>query len=448
MRHPDRYEERARALAVEAGLDPDGRVERPGQRSMPAWCTFRNRARAEHMARETDAAAASIAAVTTQGEQYRDSPLAVFGAHEDATVAQMKNCMALGNVVAGVLCADGHLGYAQPVGGVVAYERQISISGVGFDIACGNMAVRLDTPFAAIADRVGAIIRDVSRTISFGIGRSNEERVEHELLDDDAAWRAAGMEDYRPKAAAQLGTVGSGNHYVDLLCDEAGFVWIGVHFGSRGLGHTSATRFLKAAGGKDGMNVPPAVIDEPSELGQRYIAAMELAGRYAYAGREWVVERVRRIVGGSVTDSVHNHHNYAWRETHGGRDLWVVRKGATPAFPGQRGFVGGSMGDDAVILEGVDSAEARASLHSTVHGAGRLFGRKEAKRRFGRAEMDAWLVERGVTLVGGDLDESPMAYRRLPDVLAHHAAGVKVLHRLRPFAVAMAGESEFDPFKD
>jgi len=146
-----------------------------------------------------------------------------------------------------------------------------------------------------------------------------------------------------------------------------------------------------------------------SELGQRYLAAMELAGRYAYAGREWVVERVRAIIGGGVTDSVHNHHNYAWRERHGERDLWVVRKGATPAFPGQRGFVGGSIGDDAVMIEGVDSPEAKPSLYSTIHGAGRLFGRKEAKRRFTRAEMDAWLQSRGVTLVGADLDEIPMA---------------------------------------
>ena len=125
-----------------------------------------------------------------------------------------------------------------------------------------------------------------------------------------------------------------------------------------------------------------------------------------------------------------------------------MRKGATPAFPGQRGFVGGSMGDDAVIVEGVDSEEARASLYSTVHGAGRLFGRKEAKRRFRRAEMDAWLQSRGVTLIGADLDESPMAYRRLPEVLAQHAGSVRVLHTLRPFAVAMVGEGEFDPFKD
>jgi tRNA-splicing ligase RtcB len=399
------------------------------------------------MKREADAAAARIA-IKPQAPEFQKSPLKIYGEHDEATIAQMRNCMGVGNVVAGVVCADGHLGYAQPVGGVIALEKQISISGVGFDIACGNMAVRLDVPFTVIADKVGEIIKDVARTISFGVGRTNDEKVEHELFDDQDAWKTSGMEDYRQKAASQLGTVGSGNHYVDLMWDEEGFVWIGNHFGSRGLGNTSATKYLKLAGGKDGMNVPPAVIDEDSELGQRYIAAMELAGRYAYAGREWVIERVRKIIGGTVTDSVHNHHNYAWRETHNGRDLWVVRKGATPAFPGQRGFVGGSMGDDAVIIEGVDSDESRASLYSTIHGAGRLFGRKEAKRRFTRAQMDEWLKGRGVILIGADLDESPMAYRRLPEVLAHHANTVKVLHTLRPFAVAMAGEGEFDPFKD
>ena len=414
---------------------------------MPAWCTFREAARAQMVAAESERVAAEIA-IKPQKPRFQGSPLKIFGEHDDNTVAQMRNCMGVGNVVAGVICADGHLGYAQPVGGVIAYEKQISISGVGFDIGCGNMAVRLDTPFSAIEDRVNPIIKDIARIISFGVGRTNEERVEHELLDDYPAWEAAGREDYRHKAAAQLGTVGSGNHYVDLMRDEEGFVWIGVHFGSRGLGHTSATKYLKLAGGKDGMNVPPAVLDEDTELGARYIASMELAGRYAYAGREWVVERVRKIIGGNVTESVHNHHNYAWREKHDGRDLWVVRKGATPAFPGQKGFVGGSMGDDAVIVEGIDSAEARASLYSTVHGAGRLFGRKEAKRRFRREEMDRWLTERGVTLIGADLDESPMAYRRLPEVLAHHAGSVRVLHTLRPFAVAMAGAGEFDPFKD
>lgn len=448
MSRSDPYQIRARELCLAAGIEPDSRIGEG--RGQPAWCTFRDAARREHIAAETASVAAEMVAntIAPQAPEYQNSPLKVFGDHDENTLAQMRNCMSIGNAVAGVICADGHLGYAQPVGGVIAYEKQISISGVGFDIGCGNMAVRLDTPFVDIQPRLGEIIKDVHKVISFGVGRTNDERVDHELFDDADAWREADREDYRAKAVTQLGTVGSGNHYVDLMRDESGFVWIGVHFGSRGLGHSSATKYLKATGGKDGMNVPPAVIDEDSEIGRRYIAAMQLAGRYSYAGREWVVERVRKIIGGTVTDMVHNHHNYAWRENHGGKDLWVVRKGATPAFPGQRGFVGGSMGDDAVIIEGIESEEARASLYSTIHGAGRLFGRKEAKRRFDRKTMDAWLQDRGVTLIGGDLDESPMAYRRLPEVLAHHSNSIRVLHTLRPFAVAMAGENEFDPFKD
>ncbi len=447
MRPSDPLEARARDLAVAAGIDPDTRIPNPAKpgKTMPAWTGFRDAARA---AKHADTAARVAAILSDQPEAFRDAPLRVFGSHDPATIDQMRNCMKVGAVVGAALCADGHLGYAQPVGGVIAYEGQVSISGVGFDIGCGNMAVRLDTPFSAVADRAQEILGDIRRVISFGVGRANAERVEHELLDDREAWAASGMENYRQKAAAQLGTVGSGNHYVDLFHDEAGFVWIGVHFGSRGLGHTSATRYLKAAGGKDGMHVPPAVVDEDSELGQRYLAAMELAGRYAYAGREWVVERVRAIIGGTVTDAVHNHHNYAWKEVHGGREAWVVRKGATPAFPGQRGFVGGSMGDDAVILEGVESEASRAALCSTIHGAGRVTSRREAHRRFTRDQMETWLRERGVLLSGGDLDESPMAYRRLPEVLAAQGDTVRVLHRLRPFAVAMAGAGEFDPFKD
>ena len=440
------FELRARELAIAAGLDPDSRVPRPGEssdgRGWPAWCGFREAARAEQRQRE----AASV--VRADPGTKHDVPFTVFGEHDPATLEQMRNCMRTGRAVAGVICADGHLGYAQPVGGVIAYEGQVSISGVGFDIGCGNLAVRLDVPYAAIRDQARTILADIRRHVSFGVGQANAERVQHPVLDDDDAWRASGMEDYRRKARMQLGTVGGGNHYVDLFRDEEERVWIGVHFGSRGLGHTTATRYLKRAGGKEGMNVPPAVVTEDGELGQAYLAAMELAGRYAEAGRECVVERVRQIIGGTVMHTVHNHHNYAWQETHGGQTLRVVRKGATPAFPGQQGFVGGSMCDDAVILEGMASSEAESALYSTVHGAGRLFSRTEARRRATWVELESWLQGRGVLLAGGDLDESPMAYRRLPDVLAHHAATVRVLHRLRPFAVAMAGPSELDPFKD
>jgi tRNA-splicing ligase RtcB len=441
----DACQQRARALAKAAGDTPDARMSN----GTPAWLFYREQAKRELIAEAYGKGPAGI--IHGQPIAYSAAPLNVLGDHETSTLTQMQACMQVGNVVAGVVCADGHLGYAQPVGGVIAYDGQISVSGVGFDIGCGCLGVQLDVPYATIKDRVGPILRDITAAISFGIGRSNQEPVEHMMFDDADWWRRADREDYRQRAQAQLGTVGGGNHYVDLLRDETGMVWIGVHFGSRGLGHTTATKYIKAAGGKDGIHVPPVVLDVPSEIGQRYLSAMELCGTYAYAGRRWVADRVRQIIGGHATDSVHNHHNYAWHEMHivegQVRDLWVVRKGATPAFPWQRGFVGGSMGDDAVILQGVDSPAAAAALYSTVHGAGRNFGRMEAKRRFTRAEMDAWLAERGVLLAGGGVDESPMAYRRLPEVLAHHAGTIKVLHTLRPFAVAMAG-NEADPWKD
>src|SRR5258705_2834051 len=308
------------------------------------------------------------------------SDIKVYGEHEPKTLAQMQRCMTVGSAVKGVLCADGHLGYAHPIGGVVAYEQHISISGVGFDIACGKMAVRLDARYTDIAPRAKTILDDIGRSISFGVGQRNAVKVDHELFDSPI-WDAAGVAHLKEMARHQLGTVGSGNHYVDLFEDEEGLVWIGVHFGSRGLGHKTATAFIRAAGGKDGIDVEPTVLHQESDLGVQYLAGMTLAGLYAYAGREWVVEQVRSIIGGEVIDTVHNHHNYAWRERHGERDLWVVRKGATPAFPGQRGFVGGSMADNAVILRGIESETAAKSFYSTVHCAGRVMSRTAARSK-------------------------------------------------------------------
>lgn len=384
----------------------------------------------------------------------------VYGEHDDKTIDQMERCMSVGSAARGVLCADGHLGYAHPIGGVVGYTDHISISGVGFDIACGNMAVRLDTRVADISRDTLTILQDISKVVSFGVGRANNERVDHDLFDSDL-WNAADVPELKELARNQLGTVGSGNHYVDLFEDAEGFLWIGVHFGSRGLGHKITTKYLALAGAKDGMEVDPALLEANSDLGRGYLAGIELGGLYAYAGREWVVERVRQIIGGDVTFSVHNHHNWAWKETHDGVDMWVVRKGATPAFPGQFGFVGGSMGDNAVILRGIDTEKARASLYSTVHGAGRVMSRTEARGkvhrktgeqltqpRVDRAEWQTWLGDKGVTLIGADLDEAPQAYRRLPDVLEEHKGTIEILHNLRPFGVIMAGANEFDPYKD
>jgi tRNA-splicing ligase RtcB (3'-phosphate/5'-hydroxy nucleic acid ligase) len=316
-------------------------------------------------------------------------------------------------------------------------------------------------------------------------------------LSDDFAPQRALLD----LAARQLGTVGAGNHYVDLFADDQDQVWVGVHFGSRGFGHKTASGFLALAQGLpfDGrasegeMEAPPTLLATGSDLGQGYIEAMRVAGRYAYAGRDVVCDEVCRILGAGQLEEVHNHHNFAWLEGHDGQETWVVRKGATPAFPGQRGFVGATMGEPAVILEGVESTVARDALYSTVHGAGRAMSRTKAagksRKRWACLNRDCdwvqpphshkpdacpncgndrmskrWVQEtagaidfvavqaelaaRGIELRGGAADEAPLAYKRLPDVLAHHAGTVRVLHTLRPIGVAMAGAHTFDPYKD
>jgi tRNA-splicing ligase RtcB (3'-phosphate/5'-hydroxy nucleic acid ligase) len=299
----------------------------------------------------------------------------VWGPPDAGAMSQIKTCARTADRVA--LMADHHKGYAVPIGGVVAYRDSISPSGVGYDIACGNKAVLTDMRGYQLRQHIGEIMDQVWKTISFGVGRSNAESVEHPLFERGShpGWDTDAAKSLKRMAQDQLGTVGSGNHYVDLFTDELDRVWIGVHFGSRGLGHKIATWFLKAAGAKDGMDVEPCVLPAASDLGEQYLECMDLAGKYAYAGRDWVCERVAKILGAAILEEVHNHHNFAWRENHGGQDLWVVRKGATPAFPGQKGFVGGTMGEISVILEGVENEDAKYSLYSTVHGAGRVMGR-------------------------------------------------------------------------
>lgn len=385
---------------------------------------------------------------------------------DEGALSQIKTCARTASACA--LMADHHKGYAVPIGGVVAYEDAISPSGVGYDIGCGNKAVLTTADAAEVRGNIKQIMDDLWTTLSFGVGRKNNTKVDHDLFDDPA-WKLPAVAPHKELARQQLGTIGSGNHYVDIFVDEQDRVWVGCHFGSRGLGHKTATYFLKAGGAKDGMDVEPLVLGASTNLGADYLACMNLAGRYAYAGRDWVCEEVARLLKTTIVEEVHNHHNFAWLEEHDGKKLWVVRKGATPAFPGQKGFVGGSMGDLSVILEGVESEEAKSGLYSTVHGAGRVMGRMEATGKYkwvtnpdtGEKEykevrpakvtkqmMLDWIQPLGVELRGAGTDESPHCYKRLPEVLQHHGNSVRVLHRLTPIGVAMAGADEVDPYKD
>jgi tRNA-splicing ligase RtcB len=431
------------------------------------------------------------------------SQIKTFGAVDERSLKQLERCMEAGDAEFGVLCADHHPGYSQPIGGGIAYEGYVSPSGVGYDIGCGNKAALTDLTRRDL-DAMGGVepvMNEITRRISFGMGVPAQERVDHPVLERIRHADFAPQRKLAKLAEEQLGTVGSGNHYVNVMEDERGRIWVGVHFGSRGFGHKTASGFLALAAGKrfderahEGeMDSPPVLFPIDSELGKSYVSAMQLAGGYAYAGRDTVVSKVLEILGAQPLHEVHNHHNFAWQEKHFGRTYWVIRKGCTPARPGQEGFVGGSMGDESVILEGVDSPENEQALFSTVHGAGRVMSRSQAAGRVRRRKRWAcrnrdcdrmfdvrnpcpdhpdagvskvWVEEQvrpgvvdwptvqkrlrdqGIVLVGGGADEAPEVYKRLPAVLGAHGDTIRVKHTLRPLGVAMAGRDVVDPYKD
>jgi len=414
----------------------------------------------------------------------------IVGTHDDNTIEQLRGVAERAARVA--LMADGHLGYWMPIGGVAAFRDWVSPVGVGFDIACGNCAIKTDMKFDDLEKKdLSKIANDIQLHISFGLGRTNladDAPTDHKLFDDER-WEvlptAANADALKELARSQLGTVGSGNHYVDVFKDEDGVIWVGVHFGSRGFGHKLCTGFVNIAAGAR-WSGKMAVTEEESKGalmhlntwgGEAYWAMMELAGDYAYAGREWVARKVVSILGAKEMEMVHNHHNFAWKEKHlmgdanKEEEVVVIRKGATPAFPSQKGFVGGSMGDVSVILEGTTNLDddfsfdrlknQMAMMYSTVHGAGRVMGRMQAKGKKDKKTgewkrdplvtqemMDEWVAKVGIFLRGGGRDESPHVYRRLPEVLEAQGDTITVLHTLTPLIVCMAGEDVHDPYKD
>lgn len=389
--------------------------------------------------------------------------IAVRGEHQTNTLQQLFDVATRATLAA--LMADGHLGYIMPVGGIAAYDNKVSVAGVGFDIGCGNTAIKTDVQWNMLDIDAGYYADMIQRELSFGVGRKNDsdDAPSAHALFEDPRWEAIPAR-YRQalfdKARAQLGTIGSGNHYVDVFESATdGLVWVGVHFGSRGLGHTIAKGFMNLAQDKP-WDAPggevEALLDLDTPLGNDYWQAKQLASAYAEVGRQWVTRKVVDMFGSArEIDMVSNHHNDAWVETHFGDKLIVVRKGATPAWPGQRGFVGGSMGDNAVIVRGAEASEAsRNNLFSTVHGAGRVMSRTQAKGKKGLpglvdpAEMQRWLKQKGVILRGGGLDEAPQAYRRLGEVIQQQGSTIVVEETLMPRIVVMAGANERDPYKD
>lgn len=248
----------------------------------------------------------------------------IIGQHDDNTIEQIHTVASHERAVATALMADGHLGWGMPIGGVVAYDNAVSPEGVGFDIACGNKAVR--TNLSAEDVEIAPMMDRIFDEVAFGVGQASNRFKDHEVFDRDE-WSIPEAKQLMDTARNQLGSVGSGNHYVDLLVDVSGRLWVGVHFGSRGLGHKIASGFMK-----DGaMMKPVSVIGLETPKGSDYWALMELAGAYAYAGRDCVVNQVLGILGATSDYEVHNHHNYAWKETHEGLgEVVVVRKTPMP----------------------------------------------------------------------------------------------------------------------
>jgi tRNA-splicing ligase RtcB len=418
--------------------------------------------------------------------------LTVCGEMDERTLEQAAAAMAAEEGSIGSVSPDNHLGYnSHPVGFTLATRTSVSASGVGVDIACGNKAAGTGIQVADLAPgELKILVDDIWREVDFGIGLNQSAEVDHPVVDAIRDSPAEFQRALAGKAQNQLGSTGGGNHYVDLFEDrETGELVVGVHFGSRGLGHATCEHYVK----EQGAFAPPTMIAADSPEGEEYLEAMRVCGEYAYAGRDVVVQKVLDILCVAAPAwEVHNHHNFAWRERHFGEDFWVVRKGCTPAFPGQAGFVGSTMGEDSVTLEGRSDGDAvgvanfqEEMLFSTVHGAGRAMSRGKAagrkKKRWTCCNRDCdwvqppfthkpadgacpacrhprlqkrwvqletgvidWEAEQekvagsGIELRGGAADEAPGAYKRLDEVLEAAGDTISVTRTLRPVAVLMA----------
>ena len=404
-----------------------------------------------------------------------EAKIHMLGDLDKNTLKQFKKVMNIAD--RGALMADGHMGYILPIGGVAAFKGKISPTMVGYDIGCGNNAIMTSLEPDAIKPVLEQMMDEIYDVIPFGIGKiNNKVDKDHAVFEDDAwdIFPPEVKEKMRDEARAQLGTVGAGNHYVDIFEDNDDCVWIGTHCGSRGFGWKTCQGFINLIENGDWMkrakeNV--CLVDVKSIIGSNYKVAMELAGRYARVNREVIVDTVLDIIGTDnyKINEISNHHNFAWNERHldpTGKffeDYIVIRKGSTPNFPDQLSFVGGSMGDISVILKGKESVQNRECLYSTVHGAGRIMSRREAAGKYkykkgkkvkmseGSISWDMlrqWIGKEGIKLKGGAPDEAPQAYKRIEEVLKYHSDSVEIETVLRPLGVLMASEFDEDPYKD
>lgn len=402
------------------------------------------------------AALQTAAAATPQFyPRLEPAPFHIWGDNLDQNaVQQIENAVQLPVSVRGALMPDAHLGYGLPIGGVLAVENAVIPYAVGVDIACRMKLSVLDMPLHVLKGEQKRLINAIERETQFGIGARflKNERRDHDVMTAD--WRVSPVTlRLKDKAWEQLGTSGSGNHFVEFgvleVLNEAVGLPVGAylallsHSGSRGAGAAVANHYSRLA-----MELHPelpkqlrhlAWLDLQSDAGQEYWAAMSLMGQYAQANHACIHKHVVKALGAKVLLDIENHHNFAWKEVHDGKRVVVHRKGATPAGEGVLGIIPGSMGAPGFVVRGKGNA---AALNSAAHGAGRRMSRSEAKRSFNWSDVKRFLRERDVTLISAGLDEVPMAYKDIHEVMAAQADLVEKMARFDPKLVKMAPPGE------
>ena len=391
-------------------------------------------------------------------DELREMPLPfpIWGRDniDDEAVKQMDNAMRLPVTVTGALMPDAHVGYGLPIGGVLATENVVIPYAVGVDIACRMRLSLYEVSPILIGQKKGMFENALWDETAFGMGSQGKgsKRAQHEVLDDNAWLATRQLRTLKDTAMNQLGTSGTGNHFVEWGSFRLHEPMFGLkpgeylallsHSGSRGVGAKIADRFSKLAKekhpdlDKSAQNLSWLSLD--SEDGQEYWLSMELAGKFASANHYIIHKRVAAAVGLMEAAVVENHHNFAWREKlPDGREVIVHRKGATPAGEGVLGVIPGSMGDAGYVVRGRGVAN---SLSSASHGAGRRMSRRAALNSISKSDRDVYLKERGITLLGGGIDESPQAYKAIDEVITAQHDLVDVIGKFAPRIVRMADE--------
>lgn len=366
---------------------------------------------------------------------------------EHEAIEQMRNACSLPVSVVGALMPDAHSGYGLPIGGVLAVKNAIIPFGVGMDIACRMKLSILDIHPEELENNQDRFIKAIDSETRFGVGSSFRKRRQHDVMDED--WNFSSLtKRLKDKAWEQLGTSGSGNHFVEfgilhLRTGEMGlapgeYLAFLSHSGSRGSGAEIATYYSKLASQRH-PELPRhlsklAWFDLDSADGQAYWKSMELMGKYAAANHELIHRYVSEHLGVRIIGGVENHHNFAWKERFGNEDLIIHRKGATPAGEGILGMIPGSMAAPGYVVVGRGNPE---SLNSAAHGAGRLMSRTEAKKRYKWSDALRVLDSKGIRVLSAGIDEVPMAYKDIDIVMAAQEDLVSIVARFDPKLVKM-----------